>query len=192
MIMRKMEINVQHKNELPSLHHITRAVFDDWQEGKLAMQDEMDFLEHIGSCTFCAGQFGSWMEEKDAHAKAALFVEPPGYLKEEILDRIKQVDVQAAVKIKETSRQMQLFIYGLKVGFAVIASIFLLTVTANVQNMDLRQFGDRRIEQMQGERGRPAERDRQDESVTSVLRRGSSQVTNVLNDMSRGWFQFGT
>lgn len=189
MTMRIIEKKVPHKKELPSVHHITRTAFDDWQKGNLAEREEMDFLEHISVCTFCAGQFGSWMEE-DAQAETALFVKPPDYLKEEILNRVNQVDVRAAVKIKETSRQMQLFIYGLKVGFAVIASLFLLTVTSNVQDMNLGQSGDRRMEQIQEERAKQSEEGRKNESVTSILRQRSSQVTNILNDMSRGWFQF--
>ena len=41
------------------------------------------------------------------------------------------------MKLKETSRQVQLMIYSLKVGLAVAASIFLLTLTSNVQHMEL-------------------------------------------------------
>lgn len=74
--------------------------------------------------------------------EGALWKEPPRYLKEEILTRTRQLDVKAAVKLKETSRQVQLMVYSLKVGFAVVASIFLLTITADIQNMNPELIGN--------------------------------------------------
>ncbi len=108
--------------------------------------------------------------------------EPPRYLKEEILSRTRQLNVQASVKLKETSRQVQLMIYSLKVGLAVTASIFLLTVTANVQNMD-RDFSENyRTEQAQ-------ESQEREESVVGRLKRHSKEITGLLNDISSGLFR---
>ncbi len=181
--------------------HITRDLFCDWQEGKLKEPEETDFFTHVGACTFCAEQFGSWMEEgfleyeepgrqmiSDGESeKCQLFrktvsEEPPRYLKEEILSRTRQLNVQASVKLKETSRQVQLMIYSLKVGLAVTASIFLLTVTANVQNMD-RDFSENyRTEQAQ-------ESQEREESVVGRLKRHSKEITGLLNDISSGLFR---
>lgn len=171
---RKEEL-MRREPALPSAH-ITKGLFCDWQEGKLKGAEEESFFTHIGACTFCAEQFGNWMEE-------GMLEEPPGYLKEEVMGRAHQIDVQAAVKLKETSRQVQLLVYSLKVGLAVAASIFLLAVTANVQNMELGQPPSQQAEQAQ---------DRQEEGVVSKLRRHSTEVTGLLNDLSRGIFRVGT
>ncbi len=157
--------------------HITRDLFCDWQEGKLKEPEEMELFTHIGACTFCAERFGNWME--------GIFEEPPGYLKEEILNRAHQIDVQASVKLKETSRQVQLMLYSLKVGFAVAASIFLLAVTTNVQNMDPQQPKEQKTEQMQEQRGARE----QEESIVNKLRRGSKEITGLLNEISSGFFR---
>lgn len=109
--------------------HITKEIFDCWQQGKLNRKQEEEFLAHVGKCTFCAEQFAAFMEENLA--------EPPVYLEEEIVRRTKQLDVQAAIKVKQTSKQMQLMMYSLRVGLGVAASIFLLTITGSVQKTDL-------------------------------------------------------
>ncbi len=73
-------------------------------------------------------------------------------------------------------------IYSLKVGLAVTASIFLLTVTANVQNMD-RDFSENyRTEQAQ-------ESQEREESVVGRLKRHSKEITGLLNDISSGLFR---
>ena len=113
--------------------------------------------------------------------------EPPSYLKEEVMDRAHRLDVQASIKWKETSRQVQLALYSLKVGLAVVASIFLLAVTANVQDLDLRPSGSQQVEQAQ-DREESQERE---EGVVGKLRRHSTEVTGLLNDLSRGIFRIG-
>ncbi len=59
-------------------------------------EEEAAFLGHIGTCTFCAERFGDWMEASSDTPPA------PRYLKEEILSRAGQLDIQAARKLKET------------------------------------------------------------------------------------------
>ena len=50
------------------------------------------------------------------------FAEPPSYLYDEIVERSRKVDVQAAATVRKTSKKMKLLFYSLKVGFAVAAS----------------------------------------------------------------------
>lgn len=183
----------------PATVHISRDLFCDWQEGKLKEPEETDFFTHIGACTFCAERFGSWMEEGFPEYEDSELIsdgkpeecrkfaqsmqeEPPRYLKEEILNRTRQLDVQASVKLKETSRQVQLMIYSLKVGLAVAASIFLLTITANVQNLEPNVLENHRTEQTQESRER-------EEGVVGRLRRHSKEITGLLNDISSGLFR---
>lgn len=141
--------------------HITKEVFDNWQQGKLEGSQETEFLNHVGTCTFCAGKFADWMEE-------GLLEEPPAYLKEEITERTGQIDVQ-------TSKQIRLIVYSLKVGLAVAASIFLLTLTTGLQNMNLEVP---KRQQNRTESGR--------ESVTVKLREGSNYIADTLNRLADG------
>ena len=47
------------------------------------------------------------------------------------------MDVQAAATVRKTSKKMKLLFYSLKVGFAVAASIFLLTMTTTLEQNPL-------------------------------------------------------
>lgn len=155
--------------------HITKKMFYDWQEGKLSDQEEVSFLQHIGDCTFCAEQFGSWMEEY-------LLMEPPSYLKEEIQARTRQLDIQTVIKVKQTSKQMKLMLYSLKVGLAVAVSIFLLTITTGVQRMNVQTTEREPVSTRQETKER-------EESLTDKLNRGSAYVTDILNQLSSGIFR---
>lgn len=158
--------------QLREQQHITKERFDNWQQGKLNSIQEQEFLKHTGTCTFCAEKFGNWMEEE-------LAMEPPLYLQEEISKRTRQLDVQTALKVKQTSKKVQLFMYSLRVGLAVIASIFLLMVTANVQRTNV-EFPV----------GQPSWKENDESSVGLIdkLNQGSNSVTNTLNEMTNGLF----
>lgn len=106
--------------------------------------------------------------------------EPPAYLKEEILQRTQQMDVQMAANVKERSLQMQLFLYSLKVGLAVMSSIFLLMLTNNVQGL---QPEDGRVwEREQEELGEELD-------ITGILNQKSGEVSSLLNEISNGLFR---
>lgn len=200
------KIAVQKRDSLQT-GHISKDLFCDWQEGRMKQPEEERFLEHISVCTFCAEQFGNWMEEGileitvpkepgsdneltsytecSSQSEHPLLSEPPSYLKEEILHRTRQMDVQATLHLKETSQKMQLVLYSLKVGLAVMASIFLLMVTANVQDMD---FETVRTEQMQQREVR--EHDQQMD-ITDTLKQKSGEISTLLNNLSNGLFRVG-
>ncbi len=176
--------------------HIDWELFCGWQEGRLMPEEENAFLGHIGACTFCAERFGDWMEASSDTPPA------PRYLKEEILSRAGQLDIQAARKLKETSRQAQLLLYSMKVGFAVALSIFLLVLTTSLQNMDLQadksqpaQEWGVEAQQEQGWGGKAQGRGEdgtQRGSLVESLRQGSHQITGALKDLSNGLFRIGT
>lgn len=161
--------------------HITKEEFCDWLAGEMPPDNEAEFLGHIGSCTFCAGQFADWME---------LPQEPPAYLKEEILLRTQQMDVQMSAHVKEKSRQMQLFMYSLKVGLAVMTSIFLLMLTTNIQNLQPERGQSRKTEQMQQQR-QEREVTEKEPDITGILNQKSGEVSSFLNDISNGLFRIG-
>ncbi len=113
--------------------------------------------------------------------------EPPVYLKEEILQRTQQIDVQMTVRVKERSRQMQLFMYSLKVGMAVVTSIFLLLLTTNIQSLQPEDVRNWRMEQKEQRQERQEERI----SLTDTLNRKSGEVSSFLNEISNGLFRMG-
>ncbi len=181
--------------------HITPDLFCNWQAGRMGQNEEEKFLDHIGTCTFCAQQFGDWMERgitgpetsagliqspEDARQRPPLLSEPPAYLREEILRRSRQIDVQASMRIKETSHRIQLLMYSLKVGAAVMASILLLMVTSNVRNMD---FDAQQIQQEQ--RGK-VESVSKEPGITDTLKQKSGEVSSFLNSLSNGLFRIET
>lgn len=159
-------------SEIRKQQHFAKDIFDSWQQKKLNCQQEEEFLEHIGECTFCAEKFAGWMEEE-------IQIEPPAYLRDEISKRTRELDVQTAVKMKHTSEQMQLMIYSLKVGLGVAASIFLLTVTTSVQKMNI-EIPRLQQSQMENKEKR--------ESLPDKLKRGSSFVAETLNEVSNNLF----
>lgn len=190
-------------------HHITEEQFCDWMAGEMSLHEEEGFLGHIGSCTFCAQQFAEYMEapkeflagakelswdlagSKEPHRDLAgpekLLLEPPGYLKDEILQRTQQVGVQVTVHVKEKSRQMQLFMYSLKVGLAVMTSILLLMVTANIQDLQSESVRSWKAEQAQQRQEKESREERM--SITDTLNQKSGEVSSFLNDMSSGLFR---
>lgn len=62
-------------------------------------------------------------------------VNAPHYLKDSIIGRSRQLDVQAAVKTRQLSKRLQLLCYSLRVGAAVAgALLFLVFSTSLMQN----------------------------------------------------------
>jgi anti-sigma factor RsiW len=180
--------------------HITNEQFCDWLAGEMPPDRETEFLGHIGNCTFCAHQFAEWMEappeppelavsREEAFMNQPGLLNPPRYLKEEIIQRTQQPSVQMGVHVRQKSRQMQLFMYSLKVGLAVTASIFLLMLTANVQELQPETVREWRTEQMQQRQ----EADSREEtiSISHTLNQKSREISGFLCDISNGLFRMG-
>lgn len=119
--------------------HVTEEWLRAFQDGKLSAEEERRLLTHVGRCDYCAERLAQTME-KD-------LCEPPAYLQEEILERSRCADVQAARKVYQTSRQMRLFLYSLKVGLALATSLFLLFCTSRANPEDF--YFHRRLEQVE-------------------------------------------
>lgn len=105
--------------------HITDEMWGEYAQGTMSADEEEQLYTHIGHCTYCAERFANIVETD-------FFAEPPSYLYEEIAERSRKADVQAAATVRKTSKKMKLLFYSLKVGFAVAASIFLLTITPSI------------------------------------------------------------
>ncbi|HWT73405.1 MAG TPA: hypothetical protein VN258_01580 [Mobilitalea sp.] len=103
--------------------HISNSEFNTFQNDIMNQKEKEAFLEHICSCDFCSDQFAAMMSE--------VVIEAPKDMKANILRASKRPEVQLAIKYKETSKRMQLFIYSLKVGTATVVALLLLLLTMN-------------------------------------------------------------
>lgn len=65
-------------------------------------------------------------EEKEVKLPPEVSRKAPVYLKAQILERASRPDLQAAVAVRRTSKNMQLFYYSLKTAAAVLAALLLL------------------------------------------------------------------
>lgn len=206
-----------------SIGHITKEQFCDWLAGEMPPDREVEFLGHIGNCTFCAHQFAEWMEAppelsvnraqtplelpvsqaetppespasqegiaREISMSQTGMLIPPRYLKEEIVQRTQQMGVQMSAHVREKSRQMQLFMYSLKVGVAVMTSIFLLMLTANVQELQPGAVREWRTEQRQQRQEADSREERI--SITDALNQKSGEISGFLCDISNGLFRMG-
>lgn len=101
--------------------HLTREDFRKWDLEELTAEEMDAFLSHTACCDTCAGRWSAYlMEESDA------LETPPAYLAEEIEQQSHRPDLQISRKIFQTSRQLQLLTYSLKITTAVVFSILML------------------------------------------------------------------
>lgn len=129
------------KQQMTEEHtHISDEMWKKYAQGTLSTKEEEKLYTHVGCCTYCAERFANIVETD-------FFAEPPSYLYDEIVERSRKVDVQAAATVRKTSKKMKLLFYSLKVGFAVAASIFLLTMTTTLEQnpRNFRRFSSRKI-----------------------------------------------
>lgn len=85
----------------------------------------MEDLEHLASCDFCVEQFADYIENQE-------FLAAPRYLKEDILKRSQQFEVQIVAKSNQASKKLELFYYTLKVGFAAAFAIAFLVIAPSL------------------------------------------------------------
>lgn len=97
--------------------HLSDKQLIRFHQNRMDVDEMLPFLEHIGQCTHCAGRLSSL---DDPHMIA------PSYLKEEIVERSSQLDIQTSLQIKRVSKNMQLFYYSLRTAAAMAVALFLL------------------------------------------------------------------
>ena len=95
--------------------------FEAWEQGRLSDAQTEAFLTHTANCPHCGD---AWFAYMSRHAEA--LPEPPAYLAQEITERVHQPAVVIAQKAHTTSKRVQLFLYSLKVGVALAASIYMI------------------------------------------------------------------
>jgi len=109
--------------------HITNAELYAFQHDFMNQKEKEDFLEHICSCDYCSDQFATMMSEE--------IIEAPKDMKTNILKASRRPEVQLAIRVKATSKRMQLFMYSLKVGTATALALLLLLLTVNFNNFNV-------------------------------------------------------
>ncbi len=103
--------------------HISISDFYAFQHDLMYETEKENFLEHISNCDHCSDQFAAMMSEH--------LIEAPRDMKANILKATKSPEVQFVIKVKQTSKQVQLFWYSLKVGTATVLALLLLIFTFN-------------------------------------------------------------
>ncbi len=101
--------------------HLSEADFERWEQGVLTPEQIERLLAHTASCGCCGDAWFAHMSRT-----GEMLEEPPAYLADEILQRVRQPDVVIAQKAHTTSKRMQLFLYSLKVSMALAASIYMI------------------------------------------------------------------
>lgn len=130
-----------------------------------SMRLTLEDLEHLASCDFCMEQFADYMEDQELLAA-------PRYLKEDILKRSQQFEVQIIAKSNQASKKLELFYYALKVGFAAVFAIAFLVIAPSLTSPSFSpkiDYGP--VSQSQNQ---PFER----------LFQGVEHITNRLNDFT--------
>ncbi len=160
--------------------HISEEMWIALKQDTLDTDAFMQVLEHTGTCTWCAERLAKVLEGEAFMSETAGL--PPAYLSEQILDRVKQLDVQAQTVVKQTSRKLQLWLYSMKVGAAVAFSLLLLGVTANFREMGLPG------QSIPGEKGYLEENrlteEAKEDSLLQEISRAADGVTMKMNEFA--------
>lgn len=149
--------------------HISENEILAFQQASMSLEEKEEFLEHICSCDFCSEILANSMED--------YIIPAPRDMKANILKTVNRPDIKIKTKTKEYSKQVQLWLYGLKVGMATIGALLLLIFTRNYSNgRDLTSHHD----EIQYER-----QEREDsKSFTSQLRENMDSISSTILDFS--------
>ena len=147
--------------------HLTTEELAALTSGTLPAAEEAELFAHAGVCDYCAELLSAYVEQE--------LLEPPAYLREEILEKSRRPDIQAARTIRRTSRQTRLFLYSLKVGFALAVSLLMLFVLPGAGS----RSPDPELYFLENTH----------RSITEKLKEGSDKVDLLLDHLA-GWSVF--
>lgn len=151
------------------MKHISEEAFLEFKRNTMNQKDMETFLEHIASCDYCAALFASCMSEE--------LISAPIDLKANILRAAKRPDILLPVRVKQTTKRMQLFLYSLKVGTATAAALALLLLSVNLSDFSMQSD-----KQPDGSLSEAAMQKEANIPLTTVIRDGMDSVCNdILN-----------
>lgn len=150
--------------------HISEETLLAFKQDELSPEERDKFLQHICSCNFCS--------EELADSLADEMITAPIDMKENILRAVRRPEVQIARKAKETSKQLQLLLYSLKVGTAAFGALLILLYAANFNNMKTAQ--DNQMDQPKSD----YESDEDTFSLTGSIRENMDILSSSMLDFS--------
>ena len=148
--------------------HVNDIQFIAFRNNSMTNEEIISFLEHIGSCSFCSDRFATFMSED--------LVTAPRDLKQNVLKAVRHEQIIKS-KVKEASRRMQLFLYGLKVGAAATLALILLFFTVSISDMT---YLDNSFQANMTQKASEEIK----ESITSVIRDGMDAFCNNIMNLS--------
>lgn len=158
------------------LKHITESELYAFRHELMSQEEKESFLAHICTCDYCSDLFAEAMSEE--------MITAPRNMKENLLKAAKRPEVQLAVKAKETSKQMQLFLYSLKVGSATVLALLLLLLTVNFNGSPALHPSPIPKPTIGQETTAPEAAGLDIPSLTSKLRDNMNKISNDLLDFS--------
>ncbi|MDO4295300.1 MAG: hypothetical protein Q4D90_03965 [bacterium] len=123
-------------------------------------------LDSSETLTKQALQYASILEEENALLPA------PAHMKAEILEKSRRPEVQLLVRTQAVAQKLDFFLYSLRVGFAVVCALFMLTGLSRFSS-NLSYFSDREAP-----------------PITGVLQHKTQEVNTYLNHVSQSIFTF--
>jgi len=146
------------------IRHLTEEELAAWAAGTLPAAKAKELLMHTGTCDYCAERFAACLKQD--------LMEPPAYLREEILEKSRSMEVRTARTICQTSRQIRLFLYSLKVGLALAVSLLMLSAFPKAEGMEVRR-----------ETYFPGDPQK---SITEKIKDGGDKMSALLENLA-GW-----
>ena len=119
--------DVTNGTHLSNARHVSQEELTAFSRDSMTAGEQEAFLEHVCSCNYCSELLATCMADE--------IIPAPRNMKENILKAAKRPEVQIAIKSREASKQLQLFLYSLKVGTAAIAAIALLLMSMNFSSI---------------------------------------------------------
>ena len=104
------------------IQHVTDGQLKDYISGKMPYEGQIELMEHISGCVYCAGKLAGAMQKQE------LVDTPPG-LKESILKQ--------TVLNKKQRRKNEFWIFTAKVSFAVSVAVVVIMTTALPGNIQI-------------------------------------------------------
>lgn len=104
--------------------HIHKEELDSFENNSLNTQDMIAFLEHLDTCDFCLEQL---IQEESVNC-----IQAPVYLKKQIMKKAASPEIQASRAAAAASCRMRLFYHGLQTAFGIMAALFLLLCSGNI------------------------------------------------------------
>ena len=104
------------------IQHVTDGQLKDYISGKMPYEGQIELMEHISGCVYCAGKLAGAMQKQE------LVDTPPG-LKESILKQ--------TVLNKKKRRKNEFWIFTAKVSFAVNVAVVVIMTTALPGNIQI-------------------------------------------------------